>query len=237
MGEFVLNENLKALTEDFYLRPTVEVARDLIGKTLIRNLKDPRSETWKTLAGEIVETEAYLQEGDPASHSRYGPTPRNRAMFGEPGRAYVYFIYGTHFCFNVVTQEKGIGEAVLIRAIRPLWGEDLMRENRLKRGRLRKGLQRECDLSNGPGKLCQAMLIDKSLDSQSLLSLRGGLFISDLTSKVFSGLSRKTEKRFSQGEGRRVSKAPLGRSQRVGISRGSELLYRFFQQECEWVSS
>lgn len=114
--------------------------------------------------GRIVETEAYL-EGDPASHSFKGPTPRCRTMFGRAGLAYVYQIYGVHHCLNLVTGPEGRGEAVLIRALEPLAGEDLMRASR--------GLSSAATpklLANGPGKLCQAFDIDRDLDGEDLLA-------------------------------------------------------------------
>lgn len=109
----------------------------------------------------IVETEAYLSDNDPACHASRGMTERNRTMFGPAGRAYVYLIYGIYYCLNVVTGPAGRGEAVLIRAVEPLEGIELMLERR----------GRDCPLTNltsGPGKLCQAFGIDKSYDGHDL---------------------------------------------------------------------
>lgn len=139
---------------DFYARPSVLVAPDLLGRLLIREIGSQR------LIGRIVEVEAYLGEDDAASHAFRGPTTRNRSMFGPPGHAYVYIIYGIHTCLNIVTGQAGKGEAVLIRALEPLSGIEVMQRHRGGRP-LRQ-------LTNGPGKICQALAIDKSLDGHDL---------------------------------------------------------------------
>ena len=114
---------LKLLTHDFYGRSTPKVARDLLGKLLVRTLGRRR------LVGRIVEVEAYLAKSDPACHAARGRTKSNTAMFGRPGRAYVYPIHSRH-CFNIVTEADGVGTAVLIRAVEPIEGIKLMMEHR-----------------------------------------------------------------------------------------------------------
>ena len=148
------------LPRQFYLQDTVTVARRLLGCVLWRRIDR------ELLAARIVECEAYLGANDAASHARRGlRSSRNESMYLEGGHAYVYFTYGMHWCMNVVTQEADIAEAVLLRAAQPLKGIDSIRERRPK-------AKRDFDLMNGPGKLCSALAIDRSLDGESLLGNR-----------------------------------------------------------------
>jgi DNA-3-methyladenine glycosylase len=139
----------------FYQQPTLEIARKLLGKILVRRLNG------KNLAGKIVETEAYVGPEDLACHASKGRTPRTAIMFENGGRAYIYMIYGVYFCLNAVTEPEGHPAAVLIRAIEPIEHVAAMRK-------LRGNPRREQDIASGPGKLCMAMGIDKRLNGASL---------------------------------------------------------------------
>ena len=144
------------LSRPFYSRSALDVASDLLGKVLVRRLSR------RNLSGKIVETEAYVGPHDLACHASKGHTPRTAVMFGEAGHAYVYMIYGFHFCLNIVTERAGYPAAVLIRAIEPLENADVMR-------RLRGNPKKDTDIGSGPGKLCKAMSIDKNLNGENLL--------------------------------------------------------------------
>jgi len=171
------NINLPALVplpRDFYSRDPRLVSRDLLGKILLRRHRR------KILAGRIVEVEAYLGQDDPAAHSACGRTPRNAALFGPPGHAYVYFIYGNHFCFNVSCLPDGEAGGILFRALEPVAGIEDMAEARgvslsqeSGKGDLRK-------LTSGPGRLAQALGITRERDNEKdLTSIRSDLIIVD----------------------------------------------------------
>jgi len=142
------------LQKEFYLQKCLVVAKELIGKILVR-IKDG-----KVYSGIIVETEAYLGAKDPASHAYPGKTRRNENMFSDGGIIYVYFTYGNHYCFNVVTEPSGIANAVLIRAVEPMLGIDEMKQNR--------GTCDIYNLASGPGKLTKAFEIDAKLNGSDL---------------------------------------------------------------------
>ena len=152
----------RPLPPSFYLRPTLRVARDLLGCILVHDAPDGRA------AGMIVEVEAYLGIRDRAAHTFGGRrTARNETMWGEPGRLYVYFTYGMHHCANVTAREAGRPEAVLLRALVPLEGLDLMRA--------RRGVDDDVPaarLARGPGNLCRAMGITRALDGETLTGPR-----------------------------------------------------------------
>ena len=146
----------KKLLPEFFFHDTVTVARSLLGCVLWRRIGR------EVLSARIVETEGYVGANDPASHARRGlRSERNESMYLEGGHAYVYFTYGMHWCLNVVTQEADVAEAVLIRGVEPLRGIEAMRKRRPK-------AKRDYDLTNGPGKICMAMSIDRSLDGERL---------------------------------------------------------------------
>jgi DNA-3-methyladenine glycosylase len=142
------------LPRSFYEQPTVDVAKQLLGKYLVR--QHPKGAT----VGRIVETEAYIGPQDLACHASKGRTARTEVMFGQAGHAYVYFIYGFYNMLNLVTERKDHPAAVLIRALEPVMGLDLMRA--------RRQLDSLRDLASGPGKLCQAFGIDRSLNGADL---------------------------------------------------------------------
>lgn len=190
----------KRVTPDFFKGTTEEVAKKLLGKILVRVISG------KILSGKIVETEAYLDENDLASHSAVGMTERNKVMFGEAGLAYVYFTYGMHYCFNVVTGEVGKGSAVLIRSLEPIDGIDLMKKFRQK--------DDVHILTNGPAKLCQALKIDKKLN----------------------GVDLKTSNEIFIAEPDKNEKFEVVITKRIGIEKSKDLLLRFYIKENKYVS-
>jgi len=147
------------LSQDFYNRPTLTVARELLGARLVRILDDLR------LTGIITETEAYVGESDLGCHAKAGRTPRTTVMYGQAGIAYVYFTYGRHWLLNAVTEDEGFPAAVLIRAIFPVEGVELMSARRNGRG------------FDGPAKLTQAMGIGQNENGQDLTVTDRGLWI------------------------------------------------------------
>jgi DNA-3-methyladenine glycosylase len=196
-------KKMTRLGHSFYHQPTLHIAQGLLGQQLVRVVGGQR------LSGLIVETEAYIGEADKACHASRGRTPRTEVMYGPPGHAYVYFIYGMHHCFNVVTEEEGFPAAVLIRALEPLGGLEWMRHHRPGRP--------DNQLTNGPGKLCAALAIDRTLNGVDLC-----------TSQVF----------FIEEE-RTVAGEEITTSPRIGIksdevARGR--LWRFYIKGNRYVS-
>ena len=189
---------MSRLRRSFYERYTPTVARDLLGCRLVRVMHGKR------LSGIIVETEAYRGARDPASHAYKGRTARNSVMFGEAGHAYIYFTYGFHHCLNLTTEPAGNPGAVLIRGIEPTEGAEEMVRNR--------GKTIQEHVADGPGRLTQALRIDRSLNDEDLV----------------------TSKRLFLEEGKRDGE--VGKSSRVGINRGTGRKWRFFLRGNESVS-
>jgi|SRR5438093_5802430 len=181
------------------------VAPKLLGHFLIRNTPGG------PCGGAIVETEAYLVN-DPACHGFIGETPRNTSMYGPAGRAYVYLIYGFHFCFNTVCCPKTAAEAVLVRAIEASFGEKFMRAHRPAMG--------HHQLTNGPGKLCAALDIDRKFD---------GVNICDAKSPLFVGRN-PAHKQFL------IEKGPIVTTTRIGITQAAERPLRFYVEGSPYVS-
>lgn len=180
------------LPRSFYDRPTLDVARDLIGKVLVHNRRGVRT------SGTIVEVEAYIGESDPACHAAPGPTRRNQPLYGAPGHAYVYLNYGIHNLFNVVTEAHGSPAAILVRALEPAEGIEVMRR---RRGR---GVRSVHDLCRGPGNLTVAMGITLKDNRLDLLGDR--LFIED----------------------RQLRLGPIAWGPRIGIAVGTEHPWRAY---------
>lgn len=191
---------LAPLPLEFYNRDTEIVARDLLGAVLECRTRDG------VAAGRIVETEAYIGEHDLACHAAAGKTARTAPLYGPPGTAYVYFIYGMYWCVNAVTRAEGEPSAVLIRALEPVEGIPLMRRRRPK-------VRRDVDLTNGPGKLCLALAIDGSHNRHSLL--RPPLVIRP---------------------GDAISNSSVTITPRIGITQCADWPLRFFETDNPYVS-
>jgi DNA-3-methyladenine glycosylase len=161
--------SIRPLARSFFARDPRKVARGLLGKVLVRDSGGKR------LAGRIVEVEAYLGISDPAAHAAAGNTPRNSVLFGPPGYAYVYFIYGNHYCLNVSCEREGRAGCVLFRALEPMMGVD---EMAAARGIGLHGAKEMKLLTSGPGRLCQAFGITRAADNgKDLTSTVTGLWI------------------------------------------------------------
>jgi DNA-3-methyladenine glycosylase len=191
---------MKALPRRFYTRDTLTVAQELLGKRLVRY--SPRGE----LVGRIVEVEAYGGTDDPGSHAYRRMTPRNRLMFKKGGFAYVYFTYGKHYCFNVVTERQNVPGAVLIRALEPLEGIETMKKNRRTSNVL--------NLTDGPGKLTEAM---------NITGKQNGL---DLTRSKRLFICKPEEK----------EKFEVVSTKRIGIRVGVNKPWRFYIEDNRFVS-
>lgn len=195
----------KPLPREFYEPSARVVAPRLLGHFLLR--QTPVG--W--CGGPIVETEAYVK-GDPACHAFRGLTRRNRVMWGEPGFAYVYLIYGFYFCFNTVCRPSGEAEAVLIRAVDAHWGTDWMKTHR--------PVEKETQLTSGPGKLCVAMQIERDHDGLDLCSLDSPLIVAE----------NPGVRKFRRAQG------PMITTTRIGINVGAEKPLRFYLAKSLFVS-
>jgi DNA-3-methyladenine glycosylase len=180
---------LTRIPRSFYSRYTPDVARDILGSVLVRVLERTR------LSARIVEAEAYRGADDPASHAYRGVTKRTEVMFGEAGHAYVFFTYGNHYCFNITTEGGGEPGAVLIRAVAPVTGVDVMRA--------RRGVEKLADLTNGPGKLTKAMAIDGSLNGEDVVTSKRLYLIRgevdekiEISSRIGLSVARETAWRY-----------------------------------------
>jgi DNA-3-methyladenine glycosylase len=191
---------MEPLSRSFYARETTAVAAELLGKCLVRRTSKG------DIVAKIVEVEAYRGADDPASHAYKGLTDRNLPMFGEAGCAYVYFIYGNHYCLNATTEQKGVPGAVLIRAVEIADGVEIARKYRKGRSNI--------DLSNGPGKLTKALNITR---------IHNGL---DLT---------KTNELFICNP-KTIENFEIETSTRIGIKAGSEKPWRFYVRNNKFVS-
>jgi DNA-3-methyladenine glycosylase len=189
------------LKREFYTRPLITVAKELLGKILVKT----------NLAGKIVEVEAYDGSIDQAAHTFIGRTKRNEIMFGQGGYLYVYFTYGVHFCSNVVTGNEGQGTAVLIRALEPVFGIEEMIINRF--GRDLKNEKEKLNLTNGPGKICQAFKINRDH------------WGADLTGNEIFIIDQPI-----------VENKNIIVTKRIGISKSVDLPWRFYIKDNPWVS-
>ena len=193
------------LSKSFYSRDLLTVAKELLGKVLVK--KNPKS----LFAVRIVEVEAYNGEIDKAAHSYGGKTERTKVMFNEGGYFYVYLTYGVHHCCNIVTGLEDKGTAVLIRAVEPLKGLDMMIKNRF--GRKLKNDKEIINLTNGPGKICKALGINRN----------------------HSGLDLTGDKIFLLDQPK-VKASEIGISKRIGITRSTNYPWRFYIKENQFLS-
>lgn len=193
------------LQKEFYKRKTLTVAKELLGKTFIKH------ENGKYLSGKIVEVEAYDGTIDEAAHTFGGMTERNKVMFNDGGYLYVYFTYGAHYCCNIVTEKRGKGTAILIRALEPLEGLEYMAKKRY--GRKLKVEKEKINLTNGPGKICQAFGINKK---------HYGV---DLTKNQIFLLEQP-----------KLKNSEIVISKRIGIKKSADLPWRFYIKDNPFVS-
>jgi DNA-3-methyladenine glycosylase len=191
---------MNILSREFYKYESPVVAKEVLGKYLVRRIDG------KNLIGKIVETESYLPFIDPAAHSYIGKTLRTAILFGEAGFSYVYSIH-RYFCLNIVCDDVNVPGCVLIRAIEPIEGEDFMKEYRLTNDTK--------NITNGPGRLCQAMQINKNLNGTDLTKITSELFIT---------------------EGVSLEEKNIITTTRIGISKAQDLPLRFYIKDNKFIS-
>jgi DNA-3-methyladenine glycosylase len=196
---------MQKLPISFYTRNVHSVAKELLGKIFVRKYSS------RILSGRIVEVEAYDGSVDESAHSFIGKTKRNEVMFNGGGLLYVYFTYGMHFCANVVTGKMNEGCAVLIRAVEPIDGIDLMSQNRFHKISLSE--KEKLNLTNGPAKFCQAFAITKEQNGISLLS-----------DEIFIVNANK------------INPSEIVNSKRIGIKKSVDLPWRYFIKDNPFVS-
>lgn len=204
---------MSPLQQSFFARDTITVAKELVGCVL-----QVVGDDGENVSGRIVEVEAYGGEDDPASHAAKGRTPRSEIMFGPPGFAYVYIIYGMHHCLNFVTEVEGTAGAVLIRGMEPVSGRELMAD---RRG-VDPAAARDRDLCSGPGRLCQALGIDRRWNGLPL--------VSGMADPAASGAGQIW---LFHGEG-----PPGGpdATPRIGIRQATDRLHRFIDSGSDCLS-
>ncbi len=200
-----MKNSFQKLNRSFYTRDVLAVAKDLLGKIVVK--KDGS----KFISGKIVEVEAYDGSVDQAAHTFLGVTKRNKIMFGEGGFLYVYFTYGNHYCCNVVTGKEGSGTAVLIRAVEPISGIDLMIKNRFGRSLLNE--KEKFNLTSGPGKVCKAFAI--TMDHYGI----------DLTGNEIYFLDSP-----------KIKIKDIVAAKRIGIIKSVDLPWRFYIKDNPYVS-
>ena len=195
-----------SLPREFYDRSALEVAQELLGHCLVRRIGD------ELCGGLVVETEAYLAEDDPSMWAYQRETGRNRTLFQTTGHFYIYRVYRQHALLNVSCRERGVAEAVLVRAIEPTFGESVMRQYRR--------VERTQDLTSGPSKLCVALNVDTHLSDGDACDGGGALFYAANP----------------QREREMAERSPLITTTRIGLSRGGDLPLRFYLGGSKWVS-
>lgn len=211
----------KKMSKDFFIRDALTVAKDLLGKFLVTEINGV------IVSGKIVETEAYIARLDKASHA-YGGRKTNRVMplYAEGGISYVYFIYGKYFCFNVITGQENDAQGVLIRALEPIDGLDIMSKNRFNKNYIDLTKKQILNLTSGPSKLCMALNIDRQMNQKDLMS-----------NEIY--IAQKEETKDEQ-EGKFNDKEQIVECRRIGIDYAEEAInfpWRFYIKNNPYVST